>query len=152
MSCDQAWCAHVTVATVVERDGKFLVVEELAGGKHVINQPAGHLDDGESLAEAAIRETFEETAWRVELGHVCGIYRWRHPENQETFLRVSFAANAVEHLSDNPLDDGILQAHWYSRDEIANLGDKLRSPMVLKCVDDYLAGNNYPLEILQDVL
>ncbi|MFT5063794.1 MAG: ADP-ribose pyrophosphatase YjhB (NUDIX family) [Gammaproteobacteria bacterium] len=152
MSCDQDWCPHVTVATVVERDGKFLVVEEIAGGEPVINQPAGHLDDGESLAHAAIRETFEETAWKVQLRHVCGVYRWRHPENQQTFIRVSFAAKAVEYVSDSPLDNGILSADWYSRDELEQLGDKLRSPMVLKCVDDYLAGNHYPLELLQDVL
>lgn len=152
MSCEQEWCPHVTVGTVVEHDGKFLVVEEIAGGEQVINQPAGHLDDGESLANAAVRETFEETAWRVELSHICGIYRWRHPSNRQTYIRVSYAAKAVEHQPDSPLDTGIIAAHWYSRDEIEAFGDKLRSPMVLKCIDDYLAGNNYPLELLQDIL
>jgi 8-oxo-dGTP pyrophosphatase MutT (NUDIX family) len=140
------------VATVVERNGKFLVVEEIAGGERVFNQPAGHLDDDESLAQAAIRETFEETSWHVKLSHVCGVYRWRHPQNQQTFIRVSFAAKAIEHLASSPLDTGIIDAHWLTRDELQNLDEKLRSPMVLKCIDDYLAGNQYPLELLQDVL
>lgn len=140
---------HVTVAAVVERDGRFLFVEEIAGGEQVINQPAGHLDPDESLLDAVVRETLEETGWDVEPLHLVGIYLWKHPDNGKTFLRATVAARAVAERENWQLDDGILQALWLSRDELDQRGEQLRSPMVTRCVDDFLAGREYPLDALQ---
>jgi 8-oxo-dGTP pyrophosphatase MutT (NUDIX family) len=141
------WDARLTVATVIERDGRFLVVEEYADGDELVyNQPAGHLDEHETLAAAAIRETLEETAWEVGIDAIVGLYYWTHPQGH-TFIRTCFAGHALHHHPDQPLDRGIERALWLTRDEIAALGPKLRSPMVLRCVDDYLAGRRYPLEL-----
>ncbi|MFZ1642028.1 MAG: NUDIX hydrolase [Candidatus Contendobacter sp.] len=141
------WDARLTVATIIERDGRFLLVEEYADGEELVyNQPAGHLDEHETLAAAAIRETLEETAWEVRVDAIVGIYYWTHPQGH-TFIRTCFAGRALHHHPDQPLDHGIERALWLSRDEIAALGPKLRSPMVLRCVDDYLAGRRYPLEL-----
>lgn len=141
------WDARLTVATVIERDGRFLVVEEYADGDELVyNQPAGHLDEHETLAAAAIRETLEETAWEVGVDAIVGLYYWTHPQGH-TFIRTCFAGHALHHHPNQPLDHGIERALWLTRDEIAALGPKLRSPMVLRCVDDYLAGRRYPLEL-----
>lgn len=145
------WKPHATVATIIEKDNKFLMVEELSEGQRVINQPAGHLDEGESLVEAAIRETLEETAWHVDINAITGIYRWQHPEKDATFLRVCFAATAISHEQGRKLDEGILQAIWLSRDELLEKQTQLRSPMVMQGIDDYLAGNRYPLDLLIDI-
>ncbi len=141
----------VTVASVVERDGRFLMVEEYAGGTRVFNQPAGHLEDNESLLHAAVRETLEETAWRISLEHVLGIYLWQSPTDQRTFLRVAFAGRCRGHEGWRSLDEGIVRALWLDHDEIRGLGGKLRSPLVLRCLDDYLAGVRYPLSMLSHV-
>ncbi len=141
------WDARLTVATIIERDGRFLIVEEYADGEELVyNQPAGHLDAHETLAAAAIRETLEETAWEVQVDAIVGLYYWTHPQGH-TFIRTCFAGQALQHHPDQPLDHGIERALWLTRDEIAALGPKLRSPMVLRCVDDYLAGRRYPLEL-----
>ena len=141
------WDARLTVATIIERDGRFLVVEEYADGDELVyNQPAGHLDEHETLAAAAIRETLEETAWEVQVDAIVGLYYWTHPQGH-TFIRTCFAGQALHHHPDQPLDHGIERALWLTRDEIAALGPKLRSPMVLRCVDDDLAGRRYPLEL-----
>ncbi len=141
------WDARLTVATVIEREGRFLLVEEYADGEELVyNQPAGHLDEHETLAAAAIRETLEETAWEVRVDAIVGIYYWTHPQGH-TFVRTCFAGAALHHHPEQPLDHGITRALWLTRDEIAALGPKLRSPMVLRCVDDYLAGTRYPLEL-----
>ena len=141
------WTPHLTVATIIERDGRFLLVEEYADGDDLVyNQPAGHLDEHETLAAAAIRETLEETAWEVEVNAVIGVYSWTHPKG-ETFIRTCFAGTALHHHPDQPLDYGIQRTVWLTREEIALLGPRLRSPMVLRCVDDYLAGKQYPLEL-----
>ena len=142
------WKPHATVAAIIERDNKFLMVEELVHGERVFNQPAGHLDPDESLIDAAIRETQEESAWRFIPEAVTGIYLWKHPENAETFLRVALCGSCEDHQPSQPLDEGIIQAVWKSREELANNKIKLRSPMVLNCIDDYLSGNRYPLDIL----
>jgi 8-oxo-dGTP pyrophosphatase MutT (NUDIX family) len=145
------WKPHATVAAIIERDNKFLMVEEMVGGKKQINQPAGHLDPDESLIDAAIRETREETAWGFTPEAVTGIYLWKHPENGESFLRVSFCGPCHDHHAEQSLDDGILRAIWLTRDElIARQGD-LRSPMVITCIDDYLSGKRFPLEMLVDI-
>ena len=145
------WKPAVTVATVVERQERFLLVEEYAGGELVYNQPAGHLDDNETIAAAAVRETLEETAWAVILEGIVGIYHWRHAASGLTFVRFCFAASADRHYPDRPLDSGIQQALWLSRAEIAALQERLRSPMVLRCIDDYLAGQRYPLSLVRQL-
>ncbi len=141
------WTPRLTVATVIERDGRFLLVEEYANGEELVyNQPAGHLDEHETLAAAAIRETLEETAWEVRVDAIVGLYYWTHPKGH-TFVRTCFVGTALHHHPDQPLDYGIQRAVWLNRDEIVALGPKLRSPMVLRCIDDYLAGRHYPLDL-----
>lgn len=125
------------------------MVEEKQGNGTVINQPAGHLEDGESLQAAVIRETLEETAWHFQPEAITGIYRWVHPESQSTFIRVSYTGSVSQHDPDQPLDDGILNAQWLSREALVE--QPLRSPMVLRCIDDYFAGHRYPLSLCDDV-
>ena len=146
------WKPHATVAAIIERDHKFLMVEELIDGQRLFNQPAGHLEPGESLIEATIREAREETAWRFTPEAITGIYLWTHPGSEKTYLRVAFCGQCDDHIAEQPLDDGIIHAIWMSRDEIAQQIENLRSPMVLNCIDDYLAGKRYPLDLLIDVL
>lgn len=148
---EAVWKPHVTVAAVIERKSRFLVVEETAEGRRVLNQPAGHLEPGESLLEAMIRETREETGWEVEALALVGIYRWPHPDNCKTFLRVAFAARALSHDPTRSLDKGIHCTHWLTCDELAAAAIRLRSPLVLHCTTDYLAGRRYPLELLRDL-
>ncbi len=140
---------HVTVATVVEDQGHFLLVEEMAGGRAVFNQPAGHLEADESLIEAALRETLEETGWHVELTGVTGIYLYTAPSNGVTYQRVCFAAKPLRHDPELKLDDGIIGPRWMSRDELAADPQRWRSELVLRCVDDYLAGECFPLALIR---
>ena len=144
------WQAHVTVATIVEDQGKFLFVEELKGGKAVLNQPAGHLDPNESLQRAAIRETLEETGWDVELSSVVGIYLYTAPSNGVTYQRICFAAKALRHHQDYQLDDGIIGPLWLTREELIVQQERWRSELVLRCVDDYLNGEHFSLNLLRD--
>ena len=141
----------MTVAAIIERDGRFLLVQERVDGKRVYNQPAGHLEDGESLLDAVVRETLEETARDFSPVSVTGIYRWRHPQSQVTYMRVAFAGEAVSHRQDYVLDPDIEQTVWMDRNEIVQRQDELRSPMVLRCIDDYLAGAACPLTLLADI-
>ena len=145
------WKPHTTVAAIVERDNKFLMVEELINNEKVFNQPAGHLDPDESLIDAVIRETSEETAWNFLPEALTGIYLWKHPVNGKSFLRVAFCGQCNNHNPEQQLDDGILQAVWKSRDELIIQKQNLRSTMVINCIDDYLAGKRYPLDMLIDV-
>lgn len=147
-----AFKPDVTVAAIVERDGRFLMVEEHAAGRRVFNQPAGHLEDNESLVEAAVRETLEETAWRISVDYVVGVYLWQSPLDGRTFLRVAFAGQCHTHEPWRGLDEGICRAVWLNRTEIRGLEPKLRSPMVLRCLDDYLAGARYPVQLLSHIL
>lgn len=143
------WKPHATVAAIIERDGKFLMVEEKADGVIVFNQPAGHLDPGEGLVHAAARETLEETAWCFEAEALVGIYLWEQPGTRRTFLRFAFCGDVSHYDESRELDEGILRAVWLSRDELMAMPEKIRSPMVIDCIDDYLAGKRYPLELLQ---
>ena len=138
---------HVTVATVVERDGRFLLVEEWAEGRLVCNQPAGHLDANETLQAAAIRETLEETAWEVELRGVVGLALYTAPANGITYMRTTFAATALQHL-DRALDTDIERVLWLSYEEMLASSAKMRSPLVITTVEQYLAGNCYPLDLM----
>ncbi|TLP71294.1 NUDIX hydrolase [Pseudomonas nitroreducens] len=145
------WLAHVTVATIVEDQGRFLLVEEMsADKKQVFNQPAGHLEANETLLEAAVRETLEETGWDVELTAVTGIYLYTAPSNGVTYQRVCFAARPLRHHPERDLDDGILGARWMTREELAAQPDRWRSHLVLRCVDDYLEGERFPLALIRD--
>ncbi|MCY1430138.1 Phosphatase NudJ [compost metagenome] len=141
---------HVTVATVVEDQGRFLLVEELAEGREVLNQPAGHLENGESLLQAALRETLEETAWEVELTAVTGIYLYTAPANGVTYQRVCFAARPLRRHPDRALDEDIIGPRWLTRDELAAQPERWRSHLVLRCIDDYLAGERFPLALIRD--
>ncbi|HHZ88111.1 MAG TPA: NUDIX hydrolase [Chromatiales bacterium] len=149
---DTTWRPHVTVAAVTEQDGRFLMVEEMSSGKVVLNQPAGHLDEGENLIDAIIRETLEETAWTFEATGIISIDLWQNPQKVLTFLRVNFSGDCIRHEPHRPLDDGILRALWLTPDEIDARTDQLRSPMVQRCIHNYLAGKMYPLDILSDLL
>ncbi len=145
------WKPHVTVAAIAEKDGKFLIVEEMVDGQLVYNQPAGHLDSGESLVEAVIRETFEETAWSFQPEALVGIQLWRHPVDSESYLRFSSCGSCYDHDKNQLLDHGIEQAVWLSRDELVDNNHKLRSPMVLRSIDDFLEGRRYSLDILEHI-
>ncbi|WP_341938402.1 NUDIX hydrolase [Marinimicrobium sp. C2-29] len=144
-----SWAPHVTVATVVERNGRFLFVYEEAEGRRVYNQPAGHLEPNESLTDAAVRETLEETRWQVRPTALLGIGLYRAPANGVTYLRHTFAAEAVEEHPQRPLDEGIIEPRWLTRDELLARESEWRSPMVLQAVDDFLDGKRYPLELLR---
>lgn len=146
------WKPHVTVAAVIERNDKFLMVEEIADQQVVYNQPAGHLEDGESFIEAIIREMQEETAWQFLPDAITGIYRWRKPDEAKTFVRVCFTGTLGEHTPTQKLDEGIIAALWLSRDELMSLPDeRIRSPMVKKCIDDYLSGHRYSMELIHEI-
>ncbi|KQQ59867.1 NUDIX hydrolase [Pseudomonas sp. Leaf127] len=144
------WQAHVTVATVIEDQGRFLFVEELQQGQPVLNQPAGHLDPNESLQQAAVRETLEETGWDVELTGVVGIYLYTAPSNGVTYQRICFAARALRHHPDYRLDEGIIGPVWLSREQLLEQQPRWRSELVLRCVDDYLTGERFSLALLRD--
>jgi 8-oxo-dGTP pyrophosphatase MutT (NUDIX family) len=137
----------VTVAAVIERDGRFLFVQEKIDGRLVLNQPAGHLDPGESLVAACRREVMEETAHAFEPTGLVGIYRWHYAPKDVTFLRFCFKGT-LKGDEKRPLDKEIVALHWLSPDELQKRRAEHRSPLVQKCVDDFLAGRNFPLGIL----
>jgi ADP-ribose pyrophosphatase YjhB (NUDIX family) len=144
------WQPHITVATIVEDQGRFLMVEEFKAGKHVFNQPAGHLEANESLLDAARRETLEETAWEVELTGVVGIYLYTAPSNGVTYQRVCFAARPLKHHPERTLDSDIVRAVWLTRDELQATPERWRSELVPRCIDDYLAGPPHSLALIRD--
>ncbi len=140
---------HVTAAAVIERDGRFLLVEEHVDGRLVLNQPAGHLDPGESLPTAAARETLEETGYGVVPSHLVGVYHWQN-EAGTTFVRFTFCGTHTPPMGAVKLDEGIVAVHWLTRAQMRARERELRSPMVLRCVDDYLAGARYTLDVVRD--
>ncbi len=143
-----------TVAAVIERGGQFLLVEEEDDGRIVYNQPAGHLELNESLIEGCAREVLEESAWHFRPRELVGIYRWSKPASASaagvTYLRFAFCGELGEHEADRRLDTGIVRAVWLRPEEIRASRERHRSPLVLRCVEDYLAGRRYPLEILSE--
>ncbi len=145
------WKPNVVVAAIVERDGKFLLVEEKADGRLVLNQPAGHLDDGESLLDAVVRETLEETAWHFSPEALLGVYRWTHPEKRITYLRFAFIGRVTRHDVKRALDREIVRTLWLTPEEIRAEQARHRSPQVQRCLNDYLAGRRYPLELLNEL-
>lgn len=146
------WQPHITVATIVEDNGRFLMVEESKGGRNVLNQPAGHLDPNETLIEAAVRETLEETGWDVEPTGVLGIYLYTAPSNGVTYQRVCFIAKALRHHADYQLDDGIVCAKWLTREELIAQREHWRSELIMRCIDDYLDGKRFGLELIRPSL
>ena len=144
------WKPNVTVAAIIEKNGRFLLVEEETTEGVRLNQPAGHLEDGESLIEAVIRETREETAHPFVPGHLVGIYRMPVPEKDLTYLRFAFAGEAGREIENQALDHGIIRTVWLTPEELQATPEKWRSPLVWQCVADYLAGRRYPLSILNE--
>lgn len=142
----------LTVAAIVERDGQFLLVEERVGNRMVFNQPSGHVERGEQFLDAVVREALEETAWTFRPRALIGIYLWENPEKQRSFLRVAYSGDVVDHDASRPLDRGIERAVWLDRDQIVARTARLRSPMVLRCIDDYLEGTRHPLDVAKRVL
>ncbi|MDE2449422.1 MAG: NUDIX hydrolase [Gammaproteobacteria bacterium] len=142
---------EITVAAVTETDGRFLVVEERINRRLVINQPAGHVEPGETLLEAVIREVREETAWGFRAAELIGVYLWRHPGTGRTTKRFAFTGTVTDHRGNQPLDNGIVCTHWLTRAELKGREPQLRSPLVLRCVDDYLAGQRQPLAAAADL-
>ena len=142
------WKPNVTVAAVVQRDGRFLLVEEETETGLAFNQPAGHLEEGESLLDAVVREALEETAYHFKPTHLVGIYNWRHPAKDITYLRFAFGGELRGFEAGRTLDEGIVAARWLSLDEVKLCQERHRSPLILKCIEDSLAGCSYPLDLL----
>ncbi|MDX1496024.1 MAG: NUDIX hydrolase [Salinisphaeraceae bacterium] len=139
------WTTELTVAAIAETDGRFLMVEERIEDQLVFNQPAGHLEEAETLLEAVVRETLEETGWHVKPQAISGLYLWKSPRRGTTILRTSFIVQAVSEDVNAVLDEGIERAVWLTREEIA-ASPRLRSDFVLRSIDDYLKGQRFPLE------
>ncbi len=144
------WKPNVTVAAVVERGGKFLLVEERTQDGVRLNQPAGHLEAGESIVAAVKRETLEETAYDFYPEQIIGVYRWTKPDSQVTYLRFTFSGSLGEHHANRNLDEGIIRTVWLSREEILSSVARHRSPLVVRCVEDFVSGRRYGTELLVD--
>jgi len=142
------WKPNVTVAAVIEQDGKFLLVEEHTSQGLKLNQPAGHLEANESLLHAVVREAREESAYDFEPQHLVGVYRWHAATSGTTYLRFAYSGCILAHHAGQQLDEGIVRTVWMSADEIRATVSRHRSPLILQCVEDYLAGKRYPLELV----
>jgi len=135
----------ITVAAVTETNGRFLVVEERINRRLVFNQPAGHVERGETLLAAVVRETREETAWGFQPQALVGVYMWRNPSSGRGYMRFAFTGNVMDHDAAQALDRGIVGAHWLSREDLLQRQSQLRSPLVMRCIEDYLGGTRLPL-------
>jgi len=142
------WKPNVTVAAIVERGGRFLLVEEDTDRGRLFNQPAGHLDPDETLLQAVVRETLEETACVFEPAALLGVYQYRQRDSDVTYLRFAFTGEVTAQQEGRALDHGIVRAVWLTPDEIRALAGRHRSPLVVRCIEDYLAGQRYPLKML----
>jgi len=144
------WLPHVTVAAIVEKDGKFLMVEERdENGELVWNQPAGHLEANETLLEAVVRETLEETRWKVEPTALLNIQLYHSPRNDITYLRTNLVATAIDYCADCQLDAGIQRELWLSADDIFANKPRLRSDLVWQAIKTWQTGVRHPLSVLQ---
>lgn len=146
------WKPHVTVAAVIERDGRFLLVEETTDNGLSFNQPAGHLEPGEDLINAIKREVWEETAWFFEPEALVAVQLWRKTPAAPSFVRFCFTGSVHSHAPSQALDSDIVAVHWLQQREIEAKQAQLRSPLVLLSIEQYLAGQRYPLSILQSFL
>ena len=142
------WKPNTTVAAIIEQDGRFLMVEEKTADGIRINQPAGHLDKGETILQGVARETLEETAYDFIPTELLGVYLWQRPTKDITYLRFAFAGKLGAHHPERTLDDGIIRAIWMTLPELRASEALHRSPQVLKCIEDYLAGQRFPLDVL----
>jgi len=145
------WKPHVTVAAIIEQDNHFLLVEEKVEGKLVFNQPAGHLEPDESIIDAVIRETREESGCVFQPEYLVGLYRWKMAEKNRTYIRYGFGGNIKQVIEHAELDADIIRILWLSYDEIIEQQSSLRSPLVLQCIDDYRSGQRYSLNLLKDI-
>jgi 8-oxo-dGTP pyrophosphatase MutT (NUDIX family) len=143
-----SWRPDLTVAAIVQRDDRFLIVEERIRNRLVFNQPAGHVEDGETIIDAVVRETLEETAWHFQPRHLLGLYLWRNAETGHSFLRVAISGEVSVRDSARTLDQPIVATHWLTREQVLAHGPRLRSPLVLSCIDDHLAGRRHELSAL----
>ena len=139
---------HLTVATIVENAGLFLIVEETEAGQSVFNQPAGHVECGESMEQAAVRETLEETGWQVGLQALLGTTIFHSPANGVYYCRTTFIARAEKQVHHLPTDPDITAVHWLGVDQLRAESAKMRSPLVLKSIERYLSGVRFPLDYL----
>jgi len=147
-----SWVPHITVASIIEKNNEYLFVEEYINDKKVLNQPAGHLEEHETLEEGCIRETLEETAYDVEVDYLVGIYQERKKNTLDMWLRFCFKCNILEEHVDRSLDKNILRKLWLPKKELTSSNFLYRSDMVLKCIEDYEKGVKYPKEILKNLL
>ena len=138
----------MTVAAVIEREGRFLLVEEETDDGLMLNQPAGHLEANESLVAGAAREALEETAYEFTPEYLVGVYRWRHPDGNVTYLRFAFAGSLGTHHPERALDTGIVRALWLTAAEVHASRGRHRSPLVVRCMEDYQRGARAPLDLL----
>lgn len=146
------WKPNVVVAAIIRRDNQYLLIEEHGNdGRLVFNQPAGHLEEGETLIEAVKREVLEETAWQFEPEGLVGVYLRPDPANDITYLRFCFYGHCTVHHPDRTLDEGIERTLWMNQTDIEAVADRMRSPLVIKCMQDYLAGHTYPLDMLHRI-
>ena len=142
----------LTVAAIVERNGRFLMIEERSSGRIVITQPGGHIEPGESPEQAMVREVLEESGCHVSATGLLGVYLWVHPQTGQQYLKVIYEAELLSHDPTLDLDEGIRAMHWYSADDIRARHRDLRTPVVLRCIDDYLAGHRQPQAVLSGML
>jgi 8-oxo-dGTP pyrophosphatase MutT (NUDIX family) len=148
---DREWKPNVTVAAVIERDGRFLMVEEHTPDGLRFNQPAGHLERGESLLEATVREVLEEAAYRFVPEYLVGIYQWTRPQGDITYLRFAYGGRIEGEVPGRALDEGIVRAVWMTIDELRATVARHRSPLILRCIEDWLAGPQHALSLVRDV-
>lgn len=142
----------LTVSAIVERDGRFLIIEERSSGTVVVTQPGGHIEAGESPEDACTREVREETGCDIAIDGLLGVYLWIHPQTRQQYLRIVYVASLLLENPTRKLDAGIQAAHWYSRADIEHHTYRVRTPVVLRCIDDYLAGQRQPSSILAGAL
>ncbi len=146
---ERIWKPNVTVAALMEEGGRFLLVEEETSAGLMLNQPAGHLEEGESLVDACAREAMEETAHPFTPRQLVGVYQWRRPDGEVTYLRFAFAGDSGERIAGRVLDEGIVRAIWMTPEEIRATSARHRSPLVCACVEDWLAGVRIPLSVVR---
>jgi len=143
----------LTVAVVVEQDDRFLMIEERSSGAVVVTQPGGHIEPGESPEQAAVREALEESGCVIEVSGLLGLYLWIHPQTRRQFLRIVYTAELLaDHGHRRQLDDGICGVHWYTLADVQRRARDLRTPVVLRCIEDYLAGKRQSGDLLADMM
>ncbi|RLA33950.1 MAG: NUDIX hydrolase [Gammaproteobacteria bacterium] len=142
----------LTVSAVVEQDGKFLIVEERSSGVVVLNQPGGHIESGEAPEQAVVREALEEAGCQIEVAELLGVYLWIHPQTRQQFLRIVYTAELLSQDTTRQLDDGVYAVHWFSIADLRHRQKDLRTPVVSRCVEDYLTGDRQSDTFLTEIM